>query len=77
MYSSVYWISITFFRFALAFVDGKSSKKIEILIAIGVVQAFVSYFIIYHINAEMGLVMSAIIFGLSNSVVFPLLLIVP
>lgn len=50
-YSSLYWISITFFRLTLAFVPGPSSKKIEILASIGIVGSFASYFAIWHIDS--------------------------
>ena len=77
LYSSVYWISITFFRFCLAFVHGKASKKINVLFMVAILQTFLSLFIIYRVDAEVGLIVSSIIFGLSNSVMFPLLLMIP
>ena len=77
MYSSLYWVSITFFRFAFAFVPGKPSLKIYILLGAATFQTFLSTILIYHVSPEIGLIATAIIFGLSNSVLFPLLLIVP
>ena len=77
LYSSVYWISITFFRFCLAFVHGRASTKINVLFAIAILQSFLSLFIIYRVDPETGLIVSSIVFGLSNSVLFPLVLMSP
>lgn len=73
-YSSMYWISITFFRFAFVLIPGKVVSKIYALTFIGVTTAIISPFLIYHVNSEVGLIGGAIFFGLSNSALFPLLL---
>ena len=51
VYSSVYWISVTFFRFALAGVSGSPSKKIRNLSIVGIVTTFLSFFLIFHVNS--------------------------
>ena len=56
---------------------GRPSVKIFILFGIAVIQTFISFFLIYKISPEVGLIISSIIYGLSNSVLFPLLLLIP
>ena len=51
VYSSAYWISITFFRLVLAFVHGKASKKVTILLTVAVIQTFISLGTIFHVNS--------------------------
>lgn len=73
-YSSMYWISITFFRFAFVLIPGRVILKIYALTFIGAATAIISPILIYYVNSEVGLVGASIFFGLSNSALFPLLL---
>lgn len=77
LYSSLYWVSITIFRFVFAFVPGSPSKKIQYLGLIGVVNSVSGYYIIFYVNSEIGLNLMSFIFGFSNSALFPLLLTIP
>jgi fucose permease len=76
-YSSLYWISITFFRFALAVVPGPPSAKVRNLAIIGILTTFLSVILIFHVHVEFGLIFTSILYGLTDSVLFPLLLTVP
>ena len=76
-YSSIYWFSITFFRFAFLFAPGKIKQKIYALVIVGVFCSIFSVVLIYFVNPELGLVFGSIIFGMSNSALFPLLLSLP
>ena len=61
----------------MTLVQGTASKKIRYLGYIGVVSTAVSYLLIFHVNSETGLVSMSILYGLCNSVLFPLLLTIP
>lgn len=50
-YSSLYWISITFFRFAFAVLKGSPTRKVQILALVGVVNSVISYLITFHVNS--------------------------
>ena len=77
LHSSLYWISITFFRFALAVVPGPPSAKVRNLAIIGILTTFLSVILIFHVHVEFGLIFTSILYGLTDSVLFPLLLTVP
>jgi fucose permease len=77
MYSSVYWVSITISRFVLASVKGSDSQKMQILAVIGIINSIVSYFLIFNVSDEFGLIFMAVIFGLSNSSMYALQLTIP
>lgn len=76
-YSSLFWISITFFRFLMVAVPGSPSRKIIYLNAGSLLTVLLSYVVIFSINAELGLLFFSIIFGLCQWVLFPLLLTIP
>ena len=77
VYTSIYWISITSFRFVLALVEGSPSTKIRNLGLFGILTTFIGYFLIFHVNPDLGLIVMTVLYGLSVSVLFPLLLTVP
>lgn len=70
-------MSITLFRFVFAFLPGKVVAKIYALTMIGVSCSILAPFIIFNVDSEIGLIFASIIFGLSNSALFPLLLSLP
>lgn len=72
----MFWIAITGFRFVLAYAPGRPTIKILILFSIGLVGAFVSLLVI-HMAHIFGLYMSAIVFGLSTSVLYALAIALP
>lgn len=76
-YSSIYWISITFFRFALAMVRGSPSQKVQIFALIGVVTSVGSYWVIYFVQPEVGLVLMSVFYGLGNSALYAPFLTIP
>lgn len=49
-YSSVYWISLTLFRFVLALVPGPPSAKLRNLGIIGIFTSFIGVFLIFHVH---------------------------
>jgi hypothetical protein len=61
----------------MAIVPGKASIKIKWLVSIGIVNTFISYFIIFNIHPEFGLIFMSLVYGLSTSILFPLLLTIP
>lgn len=73
----MYWISITFFRFILTFVQGSASWKIKYSGYVGVISTLISYILIFHVNSEIGLISMSVMYGLANSTLFPLLLTIP
>lgn len=77
MYSSLFWISMTACRFILATIKGKPSKKLQILALSGLANSAVSYFLIFHVNHEFGLVFMSIVHGGCNSIFYALLLTIP
>ena len=50
-YSSLYWVSITAFKFIMTLVQGTASKKIRYLAYIGIVSTAVSYLLIFHVDS--------------------------
>ena len=77
VYTSLFWTSITLFRFVFAFIGGSASSKVYSLTILAILQAFLSLFLINTVNAEKGMLVSSLVFGLTNSVLFPLLLVIP
>ena len=75
-YSSLYWFSITFFRFAFLFLPGTIKQKIYWLVGGGIAVSFISLLFI-QLDSELGLNFGSFAFGLCNSVLFPLLLSLP
>jgi hypothetical protein len=61
----------------LVFVSGSQTDKIKWLAITGIINSFISYFIIFQIHHESGLIFMSIVYGLCNSVIFPLLLTIP
>lgn len=58
-------------------IAGSPSNKIKNLGYVGIATTFIGYFLVFDVNSEFGLIIMSILFGLTNSVLFPLLLIIP
>lgn len=77
LYGSIFWISVTGFRFLFSNVKGSPTTKIKYLGGISIVSTFVCHFFIFNIHGELGLVLMSLLYGLSTSVLFPLLMTIP
>lgn len=56
---------------------GKASSKVYLLTTIAMLQSLFSLFLINKVDANIGMIITSLVFGLSNSVLFPLLLVIP
>ena len=61
----------------LALVSGSPTAKVRNLGLIGFVTGFISFFLIFRVNSELGLIKMTILYGLTNSVLYPLILTIP
>lgn len=76
-YSSIFWISMTIFRFASACVFLKSMKKLFMLSYMFVFFSLVTIFMLFADYKAFACIFSAIMFGMCYSSMFPLLLAIP
>lgn len=77
VYSSMYWGFVTLFRFLLPFVEGKSSIKLLLLFTLAIVGSLFSLAILHTIDPIVGMALSGIFLGISNSIAFPQTLTLP
>ncbi len=68
---------MTFFRLILAFVPGSSSKKFKILLLANIATGIISLLLIGSGYAKIACYMSALLYGLSISVLYPLIFTLP
>ena len=71
-YGTIYWISGTFFRFVFPFISGKTSSKLKFLTLLAFLSTFLDLFIIHFISPSFGMILSSVLYGMSNSVLFAL-----
>lgn len=77
MFSSLFWVSITVFRFILVHAKGTNTMKLLILFGIGLVASFMSLVTMERVSAMAGLYGSAIAYGLSCSILYAVGLALP
>ena len=77
IFPSIFWIFMTFFRVVLAFAPGSSSKKLEYLILGNIASGIISVMIIFAGYTELTCYLSGFMYGLSMSLVYPLILTFP
>ena len=68
---------MTAFRIVLAFVPGTSSNKLKNLILINIVSGILCITLIYTGYVELTCYLSSVVFGLSMSILYPLILVFP
>lgn len=61
----------------MATISGSASKKIIYFSLGGIITVCLCYFIIFYINAQFGLIIFSIGYGLFSSILFPVLLTIP
>ena len=71
-YGTIYWIGITVFRFIIPFTPGSNSQKLKTLCLFGVFSTIVSLVLIHKVDEVSGIIVSAILYGISISVLFTL-----
>ena len=71
-YGTIYWIGITVFRFIIPFTPGSNSQKLKTLCLFGVFSTIVSLVLIHKVDEVGGVIVSAILYGISMSVLFAL-----
>ena len=79
LYGTIFWISITMFRFIFLFLPGKPSQKSAWMYAGSIFMAVSSLVVLhaYPLHGSAGLIYSSVGFGIFFSIVFPLLLSTP
>ena len=77
VFPSIFWIFMTIFRILLAFVPGTSSRKLKVLILANALSGIISLVIIYAGHVEFACYLSSMLFGMSMSSIYPLILTVP
>lgn len=76
LYSFLFWIFMTAFRFIFALFEGYSLRKIKNLAILGMVSVILCSLIIFLVHPETGLIAMSIISGICSSSMFPLLFLV-
>ena len=77
MFPTLFWIFMTIFRFYLAFIKSSSSKKLKILIEFNVYSGIISLILIYFDLFKEACFISTFLFGLSMSVIYPIVFTFP
>lgn len=77
IYSSIYWSSVTLFRFLLPFVKGKATIKLYCLFSLAIFGSLFSLAIINTIDPIVGMTIGSVFLGISNSIAFPQSLTIP
>ena len=77
LYSSLYWGTMTVFRFIFPFVPGKPSKKLTSFFILAIVTCISSVLLIHFVSPNIGLIFCAVFLGMATSVNFPLTLTIP
>ena len=77
VFPGIFWVFMTFFRIVLAFAPGSSSKKLGILILGNIASGVISLVLISAGYTELTCYLSGFMFGLSMSLIYPLILTVP
>lgn len=73
----IFWIVMTIFRILFAFVPGKSSIKLQILIIANIVSGIISLFFIYADHVQFACYLSGVLFGSCMSSIYPLIMTLP
>jgi fucose permease len=73
----IFWVLMTMFRIGLAFLPGKSSKKLQILIMSNILSGVITMLIIYSNHAKFACYLSGAMFGFSMSSLYPLTMTLP
>lgn len=77
IYPTIFWTVMTVARLLLAFVSVPSSKKLKILIIGCFLSGFISLLFIYLKYLSYACYVSAVLFGISLSSIYPLIFSVP
>ena len=77
VFPSIFWIFMTLFRILLAFAPGTSNTKLKILILASISSGVISILIIYSGHEELACYISSMLYGLSLSSIYPLILTFP
>ena len=77
VFPSIFWVFMTLFKIILAFTPGTSSTKLKILILASISSGVISILVIYSGHKELACYISSILFGVSLSSIYPLILTFP
>ena len=73
----IFWVLMTIFRISLAFLPGKSSKKLKILIMSNILSGVITLLFIKADHAKFACYLSGAMFGFSMSSLYPLTMTLP
>ena len=71
IYSSIYYMAITAFRFIFAFIPGSGKCKLISMYLMSIASVVLSLVLIHHFDPHFGLVLGSFLLGMADSITFP------